>query len=163
MSFSLTLCLAEVWNQLNKLRNICHDSLCDSVTCYYLLGGKQNTQSTSKYKITEQCKSIATLQLAWRFAGYPQTCICSTETVQSFASLCVPFFVLLSELFDTETVVSYDFCSLQWFENSIKTEASCFLWQFLSALGVSLSFLFLSFHGISHLLGHNSWGEFSQL
>lgn len=85
-----------VWNQLNKLRNICHDSLCDSVSLLLFIGRKNRTHRAPQYKITEQCKSIATFQLAWRFAGYPQTCICSTETVQSFASLCVPFFVLLS-------------------------------------------------------------------
>lgn len=56
---------------------------------------KQNTQSTS-VQDNRTVQINCNIPPCLVFAGYPQTRICSTETAQSFASLCIPFFVLLS-------------------------------------------------------------------
>ena len=101
------LCWAEVCG-ISWINYETYDSLCDSVNLLLFIGRKNRTQRAPQYKITEQCKSVATFHLAWCFAGYPQICICSTETAQSFASLCIPFFCfILSAIFDIEAVVSY--------------------------------------------------------
>lgn len=98
---------------------------------------KQNTQSTSvQDNGTVQINRNVPACLA--FCGLPANMyLLNRDNAELRLTLYTIFCFTPSVLFDTEAVVSCDFCSLQWLENSIKTEASCFLWQFLSALGIS--------------------------